>query len=175
MDTPSAPDDRLTAFGTQLIELHAWLRDELTRLRADTDAFLDGRGGRPRELQAHCLTFCAALTRHHTGEDEGAFPVLAAQFPELRPVLAELERDHLVVAAALRTLEELLAGVGPDPDAAEARRVRGELDGLAAVLESHFTYEERKIVAALDALRVGRTEAAAIERATGFSVVRGET
>jgi hemerythrin-like domain-containing protein len=106
---------RLTAFGNQLIEVHLWLREELARLREDVDSYLDG-GERPRELRAHCLTFCSALSRHHTGEDDGAFPVLAEQFPELRPVLEELRRDHHMVAGILRRLEELLGSLGSDPD-----------------------------------------------------------
>jgi hemerythrin-like domain-containing protein len=134
-----------------LIEVHLWLREELARLREDVDSYLDG-GERPRELRAHCLTFCSALSRHHTGEDDGAFPVLAAQFPELRPVLEELRRDHHMVAGILRRLEELLGGLGPDPDPAEAQRVRAELDGLAALLESHFVYEEKRLVSALNSL-----------------------
>jgi hemerythrin-like domain-containing protein len=55
------------------------------------------------------------LTTHHTGEDEGAFPVLAARFPELRPVIAELERDHHIVADGLRNLQRLVDGLEADP------------------------------------------------------------
>ncbi|RCG32415.1 hemerythrin domain-containing protein [Sphaerisporangium album] len=110
-----------------------------------------------RELRAHCSAFCSAVTRHHTGEDGGAFVVLAERFPELRPTLELLKQDHRMVEDILRRLQELLdglgAGGGADP-AAEARRVLGELDGLAAILESHFVYEERRIVDALNALRV---------------------
>ncbi|MFJ2030705.1 hemerythrin domain-containing protein [Streptosporangium sp. NPDC087985] len=152
MEIPTEPDGRLTAFGNQLIEVHIWLREELTLLRENVDSYLDGRGERPRELRAHCLTFCSALSRHHTGEDNGVFPALAGHFPELRPVLQELERDHHVVTGILRSLEELLAGLETDPDPAEARRVRAELDGLAALLESHFVYEEKQLVAALNSL-----------------------
>jgi iron-sulfur cluster repair protein YtfE (RIC family) len=154
MKTPLEPSDRLTAFGNQLIEVHLWLREELTRLRESVDSYLDGHGERPRELRAHCLTFCSALSRHHTGEDDGAFPVLAEQFPELRPVLEELARDHHMVTGILRRLEELLGGLGAEtePGPAEARRVRAELDGLSALLESHFVYEEKRIVAALNSL-----------------------
>ncbi|GAB3374186.1 hypothetical protein GCM10027452_32160 [Micromonospora halotolerans] len=43
-------------------------------------------------------------------------------------------------------LVALLAG------AADGRTVRAELDGLAALLESHFSYEERKLAAALNRL-----------------------
>jgi iron-sulfur cluster repair protein YtfE (RIC family) len=154
METHTGWDDRLTAFGNQLIEVHDGLRDELDRLKADVAAHLAGTGERPRELRAHCLAFCAAIHRHHTGEDDGAFPVLAERFPELRPVIERLEQDHHMVAGILRRMEALLAGVEPPVPEADVRRVRGELDGLAAILASHFAYEERQIVTALNALRV---------------------
>ncbi|MER6510541.1 hemerythrin domain-containing protein [Nonomuraea sp. NPDC001636] len=136
------PARRLAAFGNQLIDVHLRLREELARLRETA-----GRGGSLRDLRTHCLTFCSAITTHHTGEDATAFPVLAAEFPELRPVLAELRRDHEQVAAILRDLETLLTA-----DAPATRDVRTELDGLSALLESHFVYEEKRIVAALNAL-----------------------
>lgn len=138
------PSGRLTALGTQLIEIHDWLREELTRLRASLDS--PGGAALSRELRAHCVGFCAALDRHHTGEDGGAFRALAEQAPELRPVLAELSADHSIVADLLRRIDALLT------EAADGRSVRAELDGLAALLETHFTYEERKLVAALNRL-----------------------
>lgn len=143
---PSHPSSgRLTALGIQLIEIHDWLREELARLRASLDSPTGG-GALTRELRAHCVGFCAALDRHHTGEDGGAFPALAELVPELRPVLAELSADHRVVADLLRRIDALLAG------ASDGRSVRAELDGLAGLLESHFSYEERKLVAALNRL-----------------------
>ncbi|MEU6975643.1 MULTISPECIES: hemerythrin domain-containing protein [unclassified Streptomyces] len=148
------PSDRLTAFGNQLVDVHLYLREELARLRADVAAHLTSGGERPRELRAHCLAFCSALTRHHTAEDEGVFPTLARRHPELRPVLDELSRDHEQVTELLRAVRKLVDGLGagPEPDPAEVRRISGELDGLVALVESHFTYEERKLVAALNAL-----------------------
>jgi hypothetical protein len=152
METPTEPRGRLTAFGNQLIEVHSWLREELAQLREDVDAHLSDHSGLPRKLQAHCLTFCSAVTRQHTGEDDGAFPGLAGQFPELRPVLEELGRDHHLVTGILRNLEELLDGLSLDAGPAQAPRVRAELDGLSALLESHFVYEEKRIVSALNSL-----------------------
>ncbi|TYC25171.1 hemerythrin domain-containing protein [Micromonospora sp. MP36] len=142
----------MTALGTQLIEIHHWLREELARLRASLDSPGGAGTGLSRELRAHCVGFCAALDRHHTGEDAGAFRLLAEQVPELRPVLAQLSEDHRVVADLLRQVDALLAGTDDGP------AVRAELDGLAALLESHFTYEERKLVAALDAVTGGTAE-----------------
>ncbi|WP_233600969.1 MULTISPECIES: hemerythrin domain-containing protein [Micromonospora] len=144
MHASHPPSARLTALGTQLIEIHDWLREELARLRAGLGS--PGGAGPARELRAHCVAFCAALGRHHTGEDGGAFRALAEQAPELRPVLAELAEDHKVVATILTRIETLLA------EAADPGSVRAELDGLAALLESHFSYEERKLVAALNQL-----------------------
>ncbi|MGW3625552.1 hemerythrin domain-containing protein [Streptomyces sp. NPDC000880] len=152
MDTPPEPDGRIAALGNQLIDIHLSLREELARLREDTDAWLDGRAERPRELRAHCLAFCSAVSRHHSGEDDGAFPALGELHPELRPVLDELGRDHHAVAGILRGLEELLGRPGLDTQPVDAQRLRTELDSLAALLESHFVYEEKRLVAALNAM-----------------------
>ncbi len=141
---------RLRAFGNQLIDVHIWLREELAALREDIDAHLAG-GARPRELRAHCLAFCSALNRHHTGEDDGAFPELARRFPELRPVLEELRRDHRLVEDCLRRLQDLAGRLDQAADPVEVRR---ELDSLAALMETHFVYEEKRIVSALNALDV---------------------
>ena len=129
---------RLQGFGNQLIEYHQRLRDQLDALREQAEP----NGG---DLIAHCLSFCGALTRHHTGEDNDAFPVLAEEHPELRPVLEELSRDHALIAEALQRLQHL-----GDLDPAQRST---ELDTVAALLETHFTYEERKLVAALNTLK----------------------
>jgi hemerythrin-like domain-containing protein len=152
MGSSRSPNERLTAFGNELIQIHVRLREELARLKTELDSHLDGRGHRPRELRTHCLAFCSMVSRHHTGEDTGAFPLLARQFPELRPVIVKLAEDHVLVSGILRRLEQLLGGISAEPDAAEALRVRSELDGLAAILESHFVFEERRITAALNEL-----------------------
>ncbi|TCM47819.1 hemerythrin domain-containing protein [Kribbella sp. VKM Ac-2568] len=145
---------RLEAFGNQLVEFHLWLRDQLDQLSDDVDEALHSPDAavRPiaRDLRTHCLTFCQALGAHHTGEDEGAFPVIAEHYPELRPVLEELARDHHLVTEALRRLETL--------DHHDPQYLRQELDTLAALLETHFTYEERKITEALNALTTSTPE-----------------
>lgn len=167
METHSGAAARLTAFGNQLVDVHLWLRGELAELRENVESYLDGRGERPRHLQANCLSFCSALSRHHTGEDSGAFPVLIRQFPELRPVIDNLRQDHELVADILRRLTALVEGIGPDLSPSEIRRMRAELDGLTAILESHFVYEERRLVTVLNGLRIadGTADASNVARA----------
>jgi len=143
---------RLVAFGNQLVEVHIWLREQLEELRDDVDAYFAGSGLPSRDLRAHCLSFCSALTRHHTGEDRVAFVEIAAEFPELRGVIGELRTDHNRIDWVLGTLEKLLRNLPAVPDPAAAAHVTAELEGLAALMETHFTYEERKLISVLNSL-----------------------
>lgn len=143
---------RAVAWGQHLVEVHGWLREQLEAIRTDAVAFAEGGGIRVTDLRTHCLTFCSILERHHTGEDQQLFPFLARQHPELGPVIEELAHDHRQVAEILDGITDLVRKLGAQPDAAEVARVRIELDGLAALLENHLTYEERKLVPILDAL-----------------------
>ncbi|GAB3478115.1 hemerythrin domain-containing protein [Nocardiopsis coralliicola] len=143
--TPS--NGRVEAFGHQLLDVHNWLRDELAAVRSGA---ADYRSGAPlRELRTHCATFCSALNRHHRGEDATAFGALAAHFPELGPVIDDLRRDHRIVEESLARLEALVA-----VEAGDAVAVEREVDSLAALIETHFTYEERRIAAALNSLDI---------------------
>lgn len=151
------PDEYPVRFGDHLIEVHDWFRAELDRLRADLQAWDSGTGApapspRTRSLQAHCLMFCSAVHAHHTTEDVNMFGVLAERWPELQPTLGQLEHDHQVVSGLLRRVEALASEIGTAPDAARARDLRAEVDDLAALLESHFRYEERSLVDALNSL-----------------------
>jgi iron-sulfur cluster repair protein YtfE (RIC family) len=152
MDIAGESHNRVATYGHQLIDIHNGLREELVRLRDDVDHHLTAGGDRPRDLRVHCLAFCSAIRGHHTDEDSGVFRVIARRHPELGSVIGELERDHRIVADMLSELEGILAAVSAEPGPVEARRLRAELDGLTALLESHFAYEEKKLVAALDAV-----------------------
>jgi hemerythrin-like domain-containing protein len=130
----------------ELAGVHDELRRSLRQLRAELAQ--PGSTKPARSLQAHCAGFCAALARHHGSEDATTFPLLARQAPELAPVLAQLQADHQVIASILRRIDALASGAGPGNTA----EVRDELDGLAAILESHFRWEERRVTGALNAL-----------------------
>ena len=147
--TSSADGARAAALGAELVAVHDGLRAELGRLRAAVVA--GGGPERGRTLGAHCLAFCRALTAHHTGEDEHVFPALERRHPELAGVLAQLREDHHLVAGLLAGVETAVARLPADPGEADRERFLGEVDGIGAILESHFRFEERRIVAALDA------------------------
>ncbi|SOD60404.1 Hemerythrin HHE cation binding domain-containing protein [Streptomyces zhaozhouensis] len=128
-------------------EVHHRLR---AALRATREALEDGGDAEPatRELLLFCRGFCTALTRHHRGEDRTLFPAVAAAHPELGDTLRRLEQDHSMI-------EYLLDGLRKAVDAAASP---GELDrhleGIAAIMENHFAYEERRLLTVLDALEL---------------------
>ena len=107
-----------------------------------TRAAGEAAGVQIRGLPAHCLAFCSAVTVHHTDEDSSVFPQLAAEVPELADVLAEISHDHLLIAGILQRVQELV----DDLDRDNLPHARDEIEGLAAVLESHFRWEERRII-----------------------------
>lgn len=141
----------MAALSEQLVQVHQALRERLTQLRreaaGDTGPAADA--ALPEDLLGHCLSFCTAIHTHHSGEDNELLPALRAAAPELAPVIDKLIEDHDLVAGILRRIRGLLT---PGQERSGPGALMRELDGLTAILESHFSYEERRIAKALDIL-----------------------
>ena len=143
---------RLVAWSTELRQVHARLREALDLTRG---AIADGRSGEAatRELLLYCHGFCAALDGHHRGEDHTLFPAIRAAHPELEPVLRRLTQDHSMIGHLLTGLQAALDRAAP---AAELDR---HLEGVAAIMESHFRYEERQLLTVLETLSLDASPA----------------
>ncbi|WP_037973430.1 hemerythrin domain-containing protein [Streptomyces sp. NRRL WC-3742] len=143
--------ERVLALSLQLTRTH----DELRRRIRDIKAGLGRAGGIDEALRTHCLAFCSALTTHHRGEDEGLFAELLRERPDLAGTIANLVQDHTMISGILARVVELAGqaaeGRAADGQHADPAAIGRELDGLAAIMESHFRYEERALAAALDA------------------------
>ena len=100
----------------------------------------------PRELLLFCHGFCTALTGHHEGEDRELFPAIATAHPELRETLRKLQQDHSMIAYLIQGLQAAMARAVP------AAELESHLEGIAAIMESHFRYEERQLLVVLDEL-----------------------
>lgn len=136
---------RLIAWGNELRAVHGRLREALRVTRA---ALAAGESARPlsRDLLLFCHGFCVALIGHHQGEDRELFPAIAAARPELREPLRKLQQDHAMIAHLVGGLQ---AAIDRSASPAELDQ---HLEGIAAIMESHFRYEERQLLAILDAL-----------------------
>lgn len=99
-----------------------------------------------RDLLLFCHGFCTALTAHHEGEDRDLFPAIAQRHPELRETLHYLRQDHSMIAHLLGGLQAAVARAAPPGE------LDRHLEGLAAIMESHFRYEERRLLTVLETL-----------------------
>ena len=133
------------AFSSQLSQAHQELRRQITEVRAG----LGHHRLADDKLLTHCVAFCEALTAHHRGEDDGMFSQLLHERPDLAGTVANLVEDHGVIARILARVRELADNAVVSGGTVGEAIVR-ELDGLAAIMESHFGYEERTIGQALD-------------------------
>ncbi|MFF5210155.1 hemerythrin domain-containing protein [Streptosporangium sp. NPDC000396] len=131
----TAHDDRLVAWGDELVKLHDGFRRDLAELRRTARL---GPG-----LREHCLTFCEALHAHHVGEDDVLFPHLDGLHPELAEVLARLRNEHQAVARILARIRALT-------ETGDQAAIGAELDRLAGELEAHLDYEEEQLVPLLN-------------------------
>jgi hemerythrin-like domain-containing protein len=136
--------DRLETWGRELRLVHRELRTRIELLREQA---LRGETstGLAEELRLFCLGFCGALTSHHTAEDTRLFPHVLAAHPGLGPVIDRLAEDHRMLAALIEDLDRVAR-------TASAAQVLRHLDGITAIMESHFGYEERQLTAVLDTL-----------------------
>ncbi|MET0132503.1 MAG: nitroreductase/quinone reductase family protein [Kibdelosporangium sp.] len=118
-----------------LVQIHDSLRREMAIIRkeAATGTTLGA------QLRVNCLTVCRGLTFHHTKEDQGLFPYLAAQHPDLAPTLERLDEEHQQIAVLVDALQQALAGDDAD-------QVRAEVERLTEQLENHLAYEEEQLL-----------------------------
>lgn len=149
-EAEAAESARLVAWSKELREVHARLRQALAVTRAGLAEGAPGDAA-TRELLLYCHGFCTALDGHHRSEDRTLFPAIAAAHPELRPVLATLEQDHAMLAHLLGGLAAAVESEAPRDE------LDRHLDGVAALMENHFRYEERQLLTVLDTLSLTAT------------------
>ncbi|OOC53284.1 MULTISPECIES: hemerythrin domain-containing protein [Nocardiopsis] len=138
-------EQRIRAWGGELRAVHHRLRQalELARESVESGARAEAVS---RDLRLFCLGFCTALAGHHTSEDASLFPLVVERRPDLAPVVAKLKQDHSMIEYLIGGLERAL-----DAGESDEEKLR-HLDGIGAVMESHFRYEESQLVGVLDAL-----------------------
>jgi deazaflavin-dependent oxidoreductase (nitroreductase family) len=131
------------SMGAALKRVHDAFRRELALIRKEIATSGPRLGA---QLRVNCLTVCQGLHFHHTSEDRGMFPALAAQHPELAPTIERLGVEHEKIAALLADLQQAIA-----TDTAQPHVVLAEVERLTEELERHLTYEEEQLIPILDA------------------------
>ena len=134
------------ALGSELRRLHDRIRAVLDDARDGLDPAV-GAASLGDDLVLRCRAVCTTLGSHHRDEDAALFPWLRREHPELGVVVERLEQDHRMIGALLAGLARVV------DDGAGREVVLRHLEGVDAIMESHFRYEERELVVLLDAVR----------------------
>lgn len=137
--------NRLIAWSNELRRVHGRLREAL---RVAQSSLISGEAfpAITSDLFIYCRGFCTALGQHHRGEDRALFPAIEAAHPELAPVLRSLEQDHSMIDYLIGELEDAVQ------QPASREEVARHLEGVSAIMENHFAYEERELLAVLETL-----------------------
>jgi hemerythrin-like domain-containing protein len=138
---------RLVAWSVELRAVHRRVRDalQIARQAVRDDSSTEQAG---RDLLIYCHGFCVALDGHHRGEDRALFPAIEEAHPHLAPVLRALEQDHSMISHLLVSLRDAIEHSGT------AAELDHHLEGIAAIMENHFRYEERQLLTVLEDLEL---------------------
>jgi iron-sulfur cluster repair protein YtfE (RIC family) len=163
-NAPPAVKESLEGMGGQLVQVHRHLREELRRLlRVVDDVVAEKQNAETAKPLAEglsrsmsyvslgnlCSGYCSMLTMHHSIEDRSVFPELQRIEPSLKPVLAQLQAEHGVIARIIDRLSSLLDAAARSP--AALAQVKSAAETLGRQLSSHLDYEEAELVPALNA------------------------
>jgi ActR/RegA family two-component response regulator len=136
MTTPEAPAD------TRMMGIvHSALKRDLLRTREALSASPAPQGRQRRALGEHVTWMMEFLHAHHSGEDEGLWPLVRVRNPAAAALLDSLEADHARIAPAAEavtaTAREYLATSADPP----RERLVAALDRLVEVLFPHLDRE----------------------------------
>ncbi|MFI6873904.1 nitroreductase/quinone reductase family protein [Streptomyces sp. NPDC050400] len=139
----------VTTLAGKLLQVHVWLREQLHRVRTETDAHFAAPGtagpGLGLQIRQHCLAFCQSLEFHHVSEDGHLFPGIARWHPELGEVFERLRAEHVEVAR----LQSALVALLDDLATADPAVFRAELERMTKELTAHLDYEEEHLLPVL--------------------------
>ncbi len=124
--------------------IHAAFRRDLGRFDEALASFPAGSRPRADQLAAAWDNFAGQLHHHHQDEETIFFPA----FRELgvdESLIADLDTEHGVMAAALDKADEAMRALHADPSVGNAAGAREALATLESVVTRHFDHEEREL------------------------------
>jgi hypothetical protein len=124
--------------------VHSALRRDLERTRLVLSASPHPEGKRRRAIAEHVLWMMHFLHVHHTGEDDGLWPLVLAKNPAAAELLHRMDADHKRIAPAITSLEGAATAYRDDGSARES--LLDALAQLSEVLLPHLEREERQMM-----------------------------
>ena len=124
--------------------VHSALRRDLERTRLVLSASAPPGEEQRRAIAEHLLWMMHFLHVHHTGEDDGLWPLVRAKNPAAAELLDRMDADHKRIAPAITSLERAARAYRDDGSTREP--LLDTLAQLSAVLLPHIEREEREMM-----------------------------
>ena len=131
--------------------VHQALRRDLVRTRAAMTATPPPPGDTRRAVARHVEWMMQFLHNHHTGEDEGLYPLVRERNPGAAELLDQMNTDHEQIAPALAAVEAAAGDYFAGDDADERQRLLNALALLDATLLPHLLVEEQDMMPVVSA------------------------
>lgn len=130
--------------------VHSALRRDLVRLRLvlGTPAAQESR--RRTALAEHAVWLMDFLHHHHTGEDEGLYPLVVRRNPAAADLCERMDADHETITPAMEGLRAAAARHLADPASPDADLVAA-ITALEEPLVPHLAREELEMMPVVSA------------------------
>jgi hypothetical protein len=127
---------------TQMMGIvHSALRRDLVRSRMVLGTPQAGEPGRRTAIAEHLLWMMDFLHHHHSGEDDGLYPLVVRRNPESAGLVEQMDGDHATITPAIDGLVAAAKRHLADPASPDDALVAA-IDGLTDVLNPHLEREE---------------------------------
>ena len=150
----------MTEHQTMNTVIHAAIRRDVARFDAALAAFPAGSQERAEELTRAWKNFALQIRQHHEDEETIFWPAFRTLGAD-ESLVSDLDGEHERMQGALTVADSVMREFRMAPTASNAEAARAAITGLSAVLNEHFTHEERD----LEPFAAGHRESPQIKRA----------
>jgi hypothetical protein len=125
--------------------MHSAFRRDFVRLRSVLTTPQAAEPARRRALAEHALWLMHVLHDHHSGEDDGLYPLVVGRNPESADLVERMDQDHATITPAMDRLAATAQSHLDDPGSPAAPLAQA-LDELIGVLFPHLEREETQMM-----------------------------
>jgi hemerythrin-like domain-containing protein len=134
----------MTEHQTMNTVIHAAIRRDVARFDAALAAFPAGSQQRAEELARAWKNFAFQIHHHHQDEETIFWPAFRALGAD-EALVSDLDGEHERMQGALTVADAVMQEFRTAPTASNAEAARAAIASLSAVLNEHFTHEERDL------------------------------
>jgi hemerythrin-like domain-containing protein len=149
--TAQAIDPTTVPADTRMMGIvHSALRRDLVRLRLALGTPAAEEPRRRTALAEHAAWLMDFLHHHHSGEDEGLYPLVVRRNPAAAELCARMDADHETITPAMDELRAAAARHLADP-ASPAADLVAAIEALEEPLVPHLAREELEMMPVVSA------------------------